>query len=1064
MLCRRSPSTWLATMAAAGSLPPLPPPPPPPPLRCMVSVTTRQYHHQQQRQQQTLLHASARLDYQRTMNGQHRYYHDRSHNNHNHNGHQHGNNSNNGNNSAPTAHPDSTYALNAAVLAAVGDAASASSSRSSRADDDRADLIASLRVPSGRPAVSGASPHFATSATAPPDDPLFAAVQALYGELARLTAANSGRAPPYAALPDHLVALADQVWDRYLGISARREPVASVTLRMLSETLDMLFIGALPASSTSTAVAVAEPAMPPPPPPPSLRSSWPAPLTSAGGTDAWCGASHGLASAPQFLHRLQHVVDECAERAVPVNARAYANLMHGLVALNEKSRRGHRSLDPVAPRLLARHLTATAAEWTPPPLPDLVLFEVMHAALISGAAASSQSSAPPANDPAAAETMEPPTDPPSPPPPLRLDDYFAIATSAQTVAAMSAAPPPLHSKFTGQLLAALTATGQSDSAAALLQRLSMREAVLAAVEEVNRPKSRAALEIMAISPPNAPRQPASPKMAAVWTAIEYLALHLDRPHAAVALYFDSHDDTTTAASAARLLRILGRGPTGPAAAAPHVLPLVRGLADRGIMPDTQVLVQIVEATAAAGDPETALAVAADAQWFTTAEPSSMEHAAQMAAVAIVCSLTAAGDFTAAAAVIASVPVPAAVVHAATATIDGIASSALSWTPREKRAAVSLVDQVLETVARTAPQNADSPLVNAAVHAYAVLGARARADEMFARFEDTQWRLAETDREPKHRSRPVNHQNSSTRSRSSRSGRKPSLPAPPKARRQGTPPAAASAETARVNVVAINEALLARLRTRQFGVAVATYRAVVDQVGGEAVAATVLPPWTHTMAAMAMLNAQHHRPRRSSPALLATEPVSASDVCELMDRIPHMAVDSKCAAGLASTVHQMAYVQLRQKYCTEADADAYVQIVHRLAQGCLLNNDPDRAVHLVAAVAWAVLRVASISSMTQAVDTAQKLVHVLDRAFVAGTTPIPDWTALTLPDLTRVRSFLARAAALSAPTGQAMVVPVDLEARIVASLPPTLAAQYYATHGAAAVDPPQPSSSLSSSAT
>ncbi|KNE63010.1 pentatricopeptide repeat domain-containing protein [Allomyces macrogynus ATCC 38327] len=126
------------------------------------------------------------------------------------------------------------------------------------------------------------------------DDQFMDVVASLYWEMRRLTA--NERIPAYEHLPDHLLALAERVWDHYLHLAADRAhpSVCSQTLTMLTETLDILFVSCL-ASPTS-----AKPAL----------------ETSVPGLDA-----------PMYLSRLQYVVQDCQDRQLPVAPRVYENMV-----------------------------------------------------------------------------------------------------------------------------------------------------------------------------------------------------------------------------------------------------------------------------------------------------------------------------------------------------------------------------------------------------------------------------------------------------------------------------------------------------------------------------------------------------------------------------------------------------------------------------------------------------------------------------------------------------------------------------------------------------------------
>ncbi|KNE62013.1 pentatricopeptide repeat domain-containing protein [Allomyces macrogynus ATCC 38327] len=126
------------------------------------------------------------------------------------------------------------------------------------------------------------------------DDQFMDVVASLYWEMRRLTA--NERIPAYEHLPDHLLALAERVWDHYLHLAADRahSSVGSQTLTMLTETLDILFVSCL-ASPTSAA--------------PTLENTVP-----------------GL-DAPMYLSRLQYVVQDCHDRQLPVAPRVYENMV-----------------------------------------------------------------------------------------------------------------------------------------------------------------------------------------------------------------------------------------------------------------------------------------------------------------------------------------------------------------------------------------------------------------------------------------------------------------------------------------------------------------------------------------------------------------------------------------------------------------------------------------------------------------------------------------------------------------------------------------------------------------
>ncbi|KAJ3371910.1 hypothetical protein GGF31_002571 [Allomyces arbusculus] len=126
------------------------------------------------------------------------------------------------------------------------------------------------------------------------DDQFMDVVASLYWEMRRLTA--NERIPAYEHLPDHLLALAERVWDHYLHFAADRahSSVGSQTLTMLTETLDILFVSCL-ASPTSAK--------------PTLE-------TTVAGLDA-----------PMYLSRLQYVVQDCQDRQLPVAPRVYENMV-----------------------------------------------------------------------------------------------------------------------------------------------------------------------------------------------------------------------------------------------------------------------------------------------------------------------------------------------------------------------------------------------------------------------------------------------------------------------------------------------------------------------------------------------------------------------------------------------------------------------------------------------------------------------------------------------------------------------------------------------------------------
>ncbi|KAJ3358101.1 hypothetical protein GGF32_000733 [Allomyces javanicus] len=126
------------------------------------------------------------------------------------------------------------------------------------------------------------------------DDQFMDVVASLYWEMRRLTA--NERIPAYEHLPDHLLALAERVWDHYLHLAADRahSSVGSQTLTMLTETLDILFVSCL-ASPT-----LAKPTL----------------ETTVAGLDA-----------PMYLSRLQYVVQDCQDRQLPVAPRVYENMV-----------------------------------------------------------------------------------------------------------------------------------------------------------------------------------------------------------------------------------------------------------------------------------------------------------------------------------------------------------------------------------------------------------------------------------------------------------------------------------------------------------------------------------------------------------------------------------------------------------------------------------------------------------------------------------------------------------------------------------------------------------------